>query len=74
MVAIPVSCGMFQKCLTEPLGVIVCGLRTCAVAVVMQVIRYYSHLPDDGCDEYVGLVVFCADEVLCEVVEVISNW
>ena len=25
-----VSCGMFQRCLAEPLGIIVCDMRTCA--------------------------------------------
>ena len=64
-----VFCGAFQKCLAEPSGVIVCGLRTCVyVAVVVQAVASESHLPGSGCDKHVGFVIFCAGEGLYEMV------
>ena len=34
------------------------------VAVAVQAIGGKSHLPEDGCDEHVGLVTFCTGEGL----------
>ena len=63
-----VSCCMFQKCLAEPSGMIVCSLRICACCSGSAGYRRQSYLPGDGCDQHVGLVIFCADEWLCEAV------
>ena len=38
------------------------------VAVLVQVIGGKGHLPGNGCDEHVWLVVHCAVEGLCEAV------
>ena len=47
---------------------IVCGPGTCAVVIEGQVIGGKSHLPCDGCDEHVGMVIFCTGKGLCKVV------
>ena len=62
------SCDISQRCLAEPSGVIFCGLGTCACCSGSTGLQGKSHLPGDGCDDHVRLVIFCAAEGLCKVV------
>ena len=43
------------------------------VAVVVQVIRDKSHLPDESCNEHVGLGICCVGEGLSKIVSVRCN-
>ena len=61
------SCEGFQRCLAEPSMLLSTVSEHVCIAVAVQVIGD-SHLPGGGCDEHVGLVIFCAGEGLCEVV------